>query len=65
MRRWFYFAQEDIIDGNATLTAWRGTNELLRLSSVILRQRRFALGPIRFFYGRTEVDLELIWRWAR
>lgn len=60
MIRWFYFAQED--DGNQT--HWRGHNELCRWSSVVLRQRRFTLGPIRFFFGRTEVEIEVMWRWA-
>lgn len=62
MIRWFYFAQE--VGEERVQTAIRGSNELRRLSSVVLRQRRFSLGPIKFFYGSTWVELELIWAWA-
>ncbi len=62
MSLWFYFAQED--GDPPTQTCWRGFNELRRRSSVVLRQRCFSLGPIEFFYGRTEVDMELVWEWS-
>ena len=54
---WYYFAQED----EGEVTHWRGSNELRRLSNVVLRQRRFHLGPISVFFGDTEVEVEVVW----
>lgn len=59
---WYYFAQED--PPHKKQTGWRGSNELARYSSVILRQRTFKLLGRRFFWGQPEVELELIWNWA-
>lgn len=61
--RWFYFAQED--GDPPTQTCWRGSHEMHRLSSVVLRQRRFCWGPLQFFYGSTYVDLEIVWSWRQ
>lgn len=57
--RWFYYMDEE------GRPCWRGSHELSRYSSVISRQRSFTVFGRRFFWRSPEVEMEVIWRFAR